>query len=590
MGRSAQILVWLGVIHSFAAKAAFTNSKHVRSKRFGVGKSSCNHPSFFATGNSQHNLGNERSSILVEGTLNKNSTNNQSPEMELGISILEHSMNNVEIVPDFRPSRTCLSQQIAGKSKEMSDNENETLFVRMLRGSASYIAAHRKNTIVLHVPAKLIDIHARDKGMSGSTKKTAKAEGNRSFERLLDDIALLWLLGLKIVIVIGCRGLLDEQIKAEQTEAPPINKGVRVTNETDLRAIKEIAGYARFEAERQLARALKRKGNDKKGGNVVSGNFFSAQPIGVRDGIDSMYTGRLRRVEKTKIHQAHANNDVVLLTSLGVSPSGEVFWVKSESLAAGVASSLAADKIIYLLEEPCHVREVGTENVIMSFRFSEAKRLCANFGVKVDSSTGEYIMSSKSSLPSVRHFLEKVGCSTNALLNGVKRAHLVCASDGSLLEELYTRDNGTGTMISRDLYDGIWTAKPEDVNGISELIQPLVDAGIIVDRPQAMIEKEIDTFYVFTRDDLLLACGQLKSYEGGYAEIGCLAVKNDYQKSGKGDAMLCKLMFQYLFLALCHVHTYNLSFILHRLLGAYCAEKRSYYIVRLEHANYAMVY
>ena len=70
---------------------------------------------------------------------------------------------------------------------------------------------------------------------------------------------------------------------------------------------------------------------------------------------------------------------------------------------------------------------------------------------------------------------------------------------------------------------------------ILELIQPLVDAGTLVVRPRVQIEKEIETYYVYTRDDFVVACGQLKLFidDGGYAEIACLAVRNDYRKLGK---------------------------------------------------------
>ena len=622
------------------ATAAFTAHNMIAKRRFGVFPKTtisygrCHRHRLFAS-NITATTTTTSSSLSSSNDTHSTASNGME---DFGVSFLENSMDNVEIVPDFRPYEEALSTDVsdAEKNNNLLD-ENEWLFVKMIRGSANYIAAHRGNTVVLHVPAKLIDIHAYDHRSKTTTTTTNESgpsnpkEGARLFEKLLDDIALLWLLGLKIVIVIGCRGLVDERlsknINATTTAAAAdddddgatrksnpqtqdvdnlplvFHKGLRVTNEQDLRSIKEIAGYARFEAERRLARALKRsRGSDDKkntrGGNVVSGNFFSAQPIGVRDGIDYKYTGKLRRVEKDKIRQAHDNNDVVLLTSLGVSPSGEVFWVKSESLAAGVASSLGADKIIYLLEEPSHVREIDTKNTVMSFRLAEAKRLLANFGVQVDASTGEYIMVSPSSESypiEVKHYLEKVGFSTNALVNGVKRAHLVCPSDGSLLEELYTRDDGTGTMISRDLYDGIRRANAEEVPGITELIQPLVDDGIIVERPQATLEKEINTFYVYTRDDLLLACGQVKLYEGKFAEIGCLAVKTDYRKSGKGDAMLCK--YPWNVYASKELNEWTLTEVLnfffhlsYRLFGKNCTEVRGHVIVCIEYTDHAMVY
>jgi len=438
-------------------------------------------------------------------------------DQDLGFSVLENQMDNVEIVNDFRPIK--------------KTNQKTELFVDMFRGSANYIAHHRGGTIVLHIPATLIDLHC--------------SQGKSDLENILDDVALLWLLGIKLVVIMGCRELVDRRLVEDGKSAETkMHKGIRVTDETMLKYLKEEAGYARFEVERQLARALRRKaGNENAsiGGNVVSGNFFSAMPVGVRDGIDFQYTGLLRRVEVAKIQQAHQSHDVVVLTSLGVSPSGELFSVKSESLAAGVASSLKADKIMYLLQDPCYLRDSNTKNTLMSLRLAEAKRLMTNFGVFVNDSTGEYISSNFSCHSPGNAFLERIGFCSNALTNGVKRAHLICPSDGSILEELFTVDDGSGTMISRDLYDGIRRAKVEDVIGIRALIQPLVDSGTIVDRPISVLEKEVQTFYVYTRDENVIACGQLKRYEGGFAEIGCLAVSTTYRKSGKGDAMLSYL-------------------------------------------------
>jgi N-acetylglutamate synthase-like GNAT family acetyltransferase len=62
--------------------------------------------------------------------------------------------------------------------------------------------------------------------------------------------------------------------------------------------------------------------------------------------------------------------------------------------------------------------------------------------------------------------------------------------------------------------------------------------GTLVERPKSTLEKEILSYYVFTRDGLILATGQLKRYEGGFAEIGCLVVSSEYRRGGRGDAML----------------------------------------------------
>jgi amino-acid N-acetyltransferase len=105
---------------------------------------------------------------------------------------------------------------------------------------------------------------------------------------------------------------------------------------------------------------------------------------------------------------------------------------------------------------------------------------------------------------------------------------------------MFTRD-GSGTMISRDLYDGIRRATVDDITGIEKVIEPLVASGNLVPRPRDMMEKEISSYYVYTRDDMIVACGQLRRWEEDYAEIGCLVVHEDYRRSGRGDAMLSYL-------------------------------------------------
>ena len=59
-----------------------------------------------------------------------------------------------------------------------------------------------------------------------------------------------------------------------------------------------------------------------------------------------------------------------------------------------------------------------------------------------------------------------------------------------------------------------------------------------MERTKAELERDIDQYHVYTRDGLLIACGQLKMFENGCAEFGCLVVNPLYRANGKGDAML----------------------------------------------------
>ena len=179
----------------------------------------------------------------------------------------------------------------------------------------------------------------------GGTSLISKEE----FEAVIDDISILHLLGVQLVLVAGVRRQLDDKIAAAGCQ-PQYHDGMRVTDDDTMRFLKETSGLARFEIESSLARGFRGRPG-QSGINVVSGNFFfSAKPLGVRGGVDYKLTGEVRRIEVDNLNKRLEAGDVVLLTSLGYSPSGEAFNVPSESLAAECAAKLQAAKLIYLTE------------------------------------------------------------------------------------------------------------------------------------------------------------------------------------------------------------------------------------------------
>lgn len=402
-------------------------------------------------------------------------------------------------------------------------------FIEMFRGSANYIASHRNSIAVFHIPGDLME------------------ENPAGFRDLMNDISLSWLLGMKIVIVAGCGFQVNKRHKENNNKGRNKHMGMVMTDPETLRLVKEEAGYVRFEVERQLARALKSgssgnkfngsEGSDSVGGNVVSGNFYSAQPFGVINGVDYEYSGFVRRMEVNKINQVLQNRDIVLLTSLGFSPTGEVFNVNSEYLAAHAAGELGASKMVYFLQKNAALRHKIHGSNIPHLRVNDGQNLLDLNGVRIEKKGFVYLDNCPYDYGAEQSFLVKMGWGMTALRAGVKRVHLISPYDGGLLQELYTRD-GSGTMISGDLYDGIHNATVDDATAIYEVITPLVEKGILVERTKAELERDIDQYHVYTRDGLLIACGQLKMFENGYAEFGCLVVNPLYRAKGRGDAML----------------------------------------------------
>jgi len=389
-------------------------------------------------------------------------------------------------------------------------------FVKHFRGSAHYIANHRDSIAVYHLPVCFV------------MSSTASSSATSSLVEFMDDVALTWVLGMKIVLVVG-----SDSIKGN-----PSGTHHPISTE-DLHSLESIAGRARFEIERHLGRAL-RLHREKEGGNIISGNFYSAQPFGVRNGVDYNHFGLVRKVFNREITGHLSRNDVVVLTSVGSSPSsGDVYSVNGWSLSSAVAGSLKASKIVYVSPHgQVILRHKVTSKIIQSLRLNDARALAASHGCLVSPTTG--LLTNGIPLAGdagITEALLQISYATHALSSDVKRAHIISPKDGSILQELYTRD-GAGTMIAGNVYDGMRRAKYHDVPGILRLVEPHARAGILKERTPSQIEAGIKSYYVYTRDSLILAVGQLERFENARMEIGCLVVAKDYRSQGKGDAML----------------------------------------------------
>jgi amino-acid N-acetyltransferase len=205
-------------------------------------------------------------------------------------------------------------------------------------------------------------------------------------------------------------------------------------------------------------------------------------------------------------------------------------------LAAFAGGQLGASKVIYFLEQDAALRHKIHGSNIPHMRVNDGRKLLDLNGVRTE--TKGFVYTDNCPFKGAeKNLLIKMGWGMIALDAGVKRVHLISPENGQLLQELYTRD-GAGTMISGDLYDGIHKATVEDATAIHDLITPLVDKGILIERTKADLERDINQYHIYTRDGLVVACGQLKIFENGYAEIGCMVVSPAYRAKGRGDAML----------------------------------------------------
>eukprot|EP01038_Epipyxis_sp_PR26KG_P004123 gene4123-5877_t len=435
-------------------------------------------------------------------------------------------------------------------------------FASIFRNCAPYIAMHRGAIMVIHIGGHIF-------------------QNKESFEAVMDDISILHLLGIQLVLVIGMRKQLDDRIH-QVGAVPAYHDGMRITDEISMKFLKEESGSARFEIESSLTRGFRGIAGNS-GTSVVSGNvFYSAKPLGVRDGIDFKYTGEVRKIESDNIKRRLSAGDIVMITSLGYSASGEVFNVPSESLAAECAARLEASKVIFLTEGQGLV-DKRSGNVIQNLRLSQAVALLQSLGISkshfnyvedneskshlnnnmmkstvaYDSNGNLEIVSSNTDYSSldttlISSYIRLISRCVYALNGGVRRGHLISSRKGSLLMELFTRD-GEGMLISRDTYEGIRAATESDLRSIMDIIRPLEEDGILIPRSKEQLLQDLPNFYVLTRDQTTIACGMLKAYSESFAEISCLAVHPSFRRGGRGETLLAYLERRALLVGLTHV-------------------------------------
>ena len=379
----------------------------------------------------------------------------------------------------------------------MSKNHREQIL--WFRNSAPYINAHRGKTFVLVFPGE--------------------AAQHPNFANIIHDIALLNSLGVKLVLIHGSRPQIEQRLDNAGMSSQ-FHDGVRITSPEAMPHVTDAAGSLRAQFEGLLSMGLPNSPMQGASIRVCSGNFVSAKPIGVVDGIDFSHTGRVRSIDAAGIHNNLAAGSIVLLSPLGYSRTGEIFNLALEDIAVHTAAEIGADKLI-LFGSQAGI-QTDADQLVRQCDLNQAQQLLR------DLDDGEQKRLLHTALQA---------CSA-----GVARAQIIShEEDCALLEELFTHD-GSGTLVGNDDYEQARAATIEDIGGILELIEPLEREGILLKRSRELLETEIGHFRVLDRDSRIIAVAALYPFpEQGSGEIACIVTHPDYRGGKRGQRLLQEL-------------------------------------------------
>jgi amino-acid N-acetyltransferase len=372
-------------------------------------------------------------------------------------------------------------------------------FVRWFRQVAPYVHDFGGRTFVIAFGGEMVAERAR-------------------LESFIHDVNVLASLEIRLVLVHGARPQIEAEMKAKGLRSR-YAQGLRITDEQALTTVKHAAGILRLEIEALLSQGLPDSPMARAQIRVVSGNYITARPIGVRNGVDFQFTGAVRKVDAAAL-SAHLDvADIVLVPPLGYSATGEVFNLAWEDVAESVAVALRADKLLMYTDR---LPADNKGEVISELTADEAAALA---GKKAAGLT-----------PAAARALEHLA---RAVESGVSRGHLVTRrAPGSLLLELFTHA-GVGTMITADAVEKLRPARIEDVRGMLALIEPLEAEGTLVKRSRELLEAEIGNFLVVEHDARIVGCAALYPFpDDKSAEFACLAVAAEYRDAGYGERLL----------------------------------------------------
>ena len=371
-------------------------------------------------------------------------------------------------------------------------------FIDWFQSAAPYIHAFRGKTFVIAFGGELV------------------TDGR--FIDLAVDLNLLAALGVRLVLVHGARPQTEAKLKSQRHRSR-FHRGLRVTDDVALACAMEASGRLRVEIEALLSMGLPNSPMAGADIRVASGNFITAKPLGVLDGVDFVHTGEVRKVDTVAIQRRLQDGDLVLLSPLGYSPTGEVFNLTVEDVASSTASALKADKLIFLMDTLGVTGRRG--ELLRELTVKRAQALLA-----------------RESAPEsdVRFYLP---AAVRACQQGVKRAHLISGHvDDALLLELFTH-RGVGTLLTPDPLEVLRPARADDIGGILRLIEPLEADGTLVKRNRSLLEREMNRFIVLDHDGMVVACAALYPFANERAgELACLAVHPDFRNQGAGERLL----------------------------------------------------
>ena len=358
-----------------------------------------------------------------------------------------------------------------------------------LRGILRYVPQFRERTFVVAVDGAIV--------------------GDDNFGNILMDVAVLWSLNVRTVLVHGAAAQIQALAEEKTAEASDL-EGSGVTDAGTLDLALTAANRLTHEVLEGLSAADLR---------AASSNAVIAHPLGILRGVDHLFTGRVERIDVELLQTLLTSGIVPVVPPLGMDGDGRTYRVNSDAVALEVAKALRAVKLVFitaadgLAVDGALARQLSVEELAAALERGAVGPAQAS---------------------KARHAVA-------ACRAGVPRVHVIDGRiDEGLLAEVFSNE-GIGTLVYANDYRRIRKARKRDVRSLQQLIHASVESDELLPRSRSAIERQLDDYFIFEVDRNPVACVALHAYpEEGKGELACLCVRPSHENQGIG-----RLMAQY---------------------------------------------
>ncbi len=243
-------------------------------------------------------------------------------------------------------------------------------------------------------------------------------------QQVMEDIALLWLIGIKVVLVHGGGPEINE-VMDKLGKKPEFLNGLRVTDKETVDIVQMVLAG---KVNKSLVSLIQMKGGHAVGISGIDGGLIEAEIKDEKLG----YVGKITKIRTQPITDLLEKNYVPIISTVAGDRHGNVYNINGDTAAAYIAGALGAERLLMMTDIAGVLRDKDDPaSLIPELSVKEAKKLYEDGVI----SGG---------------MIPKVDCCITAIEKGVKNVTIL---DGriphSILMELLTEE-GAGTMVTKD--------------------------------------------------------------------------------------------------------------------------------------------